>query len=193
MALNVVTGFQILCLDCSFLPDERYPQIVTLGRPICGFCGIFPLEYKTFIWVKTSLSLYNNQNFQCMFINRHLFVKESANKKYCSIHAWLSIWLAELNRLFITIQRVLLYIELNPVTIKFYLSGILFLICFWGCDIFSCWQLQTYTQNWDRWKWADSLRKLPKLQFAFTISNYFVRNIFFYYNLKSQPLEFTRI
>uniref|UniRef100_A0A2P2NA89 Uncharacterized protein n=1 Tax=Rhizophora mucronata TaxID=61149 RepID=A0A2P2NA89_RHIMU len=43
------SGFQIFCMDSSFLPFERQTQVVTLSLPICFFSGIFPLEHKAFI------------------------------------------------------------------------------------------------------------------------------------------------
>ncbi|KAJ0962624.1 hypothetical protein J5N97_027746 [Dioscorea zingiberensis] len=40
-------GVQILCVDCSFISNERCIGIIPFSISICSFCCIFSLEYKT--------------------------------------------------------------------------------------------------------------------------------------------------
>lgn len=63
---NVYVGFQIICMDSSFLPIERRAQVVTLSLSACLFCGIFPMEYKTSIWV---MAYYMHDNIFLIFMS----------------------------------------------------------------------------------------------------------------------------
>ncbi|KAG6485277.1 hypothetical protein ZIOFF_053811 [Zingiber officinale] len=43
-------GFQILCVDCNFLPDERHTEVIAVFITVSSFCCSFSMEYQTNLW-----------------------------------------------------------------------------------------------------------------------------------------------
>ncbi|KAG6499722.1 hypothetical protein ZIOFF_039513 [Zingiber officinale] len=44
------SGFQILCVDCNFLPDERHTEVIAVFITVSSFCCSFSMEYQTNLW-----------------------------------------------------------------------------------------------------------------------------------------------